>query len=83
VLGWIKKQTDKMIAVVHGRSMGFFIAFFITGTLFAIFGKLTMTYVYFMGTLGGLVLGHSIKDDVMAVTTGVPPLTGPEGVDKG
>ena len=56
----------KILALTRGRTTAFFIAFFVAGHAMAFLGKLTPAYIGFMGTLGGLVLGHSIKEDVMA-----------------
>jgi hypothetical protein len=56
---------NKLLKATHGRTTAFFMAFFLAGTALASVGKLTGTYVAFMGTLGGLVLGHSIKEDVV------------------
>ena len=82
-MDWLRNAAHKILEATHGRCTAFFIAFFITGNVFAIFGKLTTTYVAFMATLGGLVLGHSIKEDVMAATgtPPAPPTPGGEGQD--
>ncbi|MBZ5700241.1 MAG: hypothetical protein LAN84_00180 [Acidobacteriia bacterium] len=63
----------KLLQITRGRTTAFFIAFFIAGHAMALLGKLTPVYVGFMGTLGGLVLGHSIKEDVVAAKYGPPP----------
>jgi hypothetical protein len=44
---------------------------------------LTPTYVGFMGTLGGLVLGHSFKEDVAQKWNGPRPQGGPDARDPG
>ena len=51
--------------ITHGRTTAFFIAFFVAGHVMAIVGKLTPAYVAFMGTLGGLVLGHSVQENIL------------------
>jgi hypothetical protein len=79
---WLRGLAHKVIQITHGRTTAFFIAFFLSGHAMALFGKLTPTYVGFMGTLGGLVLGHSIKEDVMAARNGPPPPGGPDADDK-
>jgi hypothetical protein len=56
----------KVLQITQGRTTAFFAAFFVAGHAMALAGKLTPTYVGFMGTLGGLVLGHSLKEDMMA-----------------
>jgi hypothetical protein len=65
-MDWLQKLAQKVLSITQGRTTAFFIAFFVSGHVMALLGKLTPTYIGFMGTLGGLVLGHSIKEDVMA-----------------
>lgn len=72
-MNWMENLAGKVIAITRGRTTAFFIAFFLSGHAMALFGKLTPTYIGFMGTLGGLVLGHSIKEDMMAGRNGPPP----------
>src|SRR5262245_33203303 len=43
----------RILRAIGGRSTAFFVAFFLTGTGLECLGKLSITYVYFMGTLGG------------------------------
>jgi hypothetical protein len=69
---WLQRIAQKVLSITQGRTTAFFIAFFVSGHAMALLGKLTPTYIGFMGTLGGLVLGHSIKEDVVAART-VPP----------
>lgn len=76
-MGWLKNLPGKLVQFAQGRSTAFFIAFFIAGHVMAWFGKLTPTYVAYLGTLGGLVLGHSIKEDVFAAR-GLAPPGGPD-----
>lgn len=78
-MAWYSNLSHKILELTHGRCTAFFIAFFVTGNVFAAFGKLTTTYVAFMATLGGLVLGHSIKEDVMAASGTPPPAPTPGG----
>ena len=75
---WLRGLSHKILQITHGRTTAFFIAFFLAGHAMAWFGKLTQVYVAYMLTLGGLVLGHSIKEDVMAARTGPPPSGGPD-----
>lgn len=79
---WIRSFAQKVLAITHGRTTAFFIAFFFAGHAMALLGKLTPTYIGFMGTLGGLVLGHSIKEDVVAGIYGPPPPGGPDADPK-
>jgi hypothetical protein len=62
---WLGNLTHRVLLITRGRTTAFFIAFFIAGHAMALLGKLTPVYVGFMGTLGGLVLGHSIKEDLV------------------
>jgi hypothetical protein len=71
-MGRLRAFTIKILEITHGRTTAFFIAFFLAGTVLAFLGKLTAVYVAFMGTLGGLVLGHSVKEDFMAARFGPP-----------
>lgn len=71
-MGWFRDATNRVLQITHGRTTAFFVAFFIAGNALAVTGKLTTVYVGFMATLGGLVLGHSIKEDVMAAKFGPP-----------
>jgi hypothetical protein len=81
-MGWLQIVSNKILAITHGRSTAFFIAFFIAGHGMALAGKLTPVYVAYMGTLGGLVLGHAIQENVMAAKNDCPP-GGPDAIDKG
>ena len=85
-LGWLRDLAHKVLQMTHGRTTAFFIAFFIAGHIMAWFGKLTPVYVAYMGTLGGLVLGHSIKEDFAARAAAaagiVTPLGGPDALNK-
>jgi hypothetical protein len=72
-MDWLQKIAQKVLSITQGRTTAFFIAFFVSGHVMALLGKLTPTYIGFMGTLGSLVLGHSIKEDVMAGRSYPPP----------
>jgi hypothetical protein len=53
----------RVLTWTQGRTTAFCTAFFVSGNVFAWYGKLTLVYVSFMGTLLGAVLGHSVKED--------------------
>jgi hypothetical protein len=78
---WIRNASHKILQVTHGRSTAFFIAFFIAGHVMVFLGKLTPAYIGFMGTLGGLVLGHSIQENVLAANLPSTP-GGPDADPK-
>lgn len=46
-----------------GRCTFFAIAFFVVGLYLALVGKLTTEYVALAGTIQGLILAHSAKED--------------------
>jgi hypothetical protein len=75
---WLQGLAQKVLSITHGRTTAFFIAFFLAGHGMAFLGKLTPTYIGFMGTLGGLVLGHSIKEDFAEAKIGPRPPGGPD-----
>lgn len=77
-MGWIRELAHKLLQITHGRTTAFFILFFLAGNVLQWFGKLTPTYVAYMGTLGGLVLAHSIKEDVVESRNGPRPDGGPD-----
>jgi hypothetical protein len=79
---WFRELAQKLLAITHGRTTAFFIAFFLAGHGMAIAGKLTPVYVGFMGTLGGLVLGHSIKEDYAEKLNGPRAPGGPDANPK-
>jgi len=60
-----REAAHRILEVTHGRTTAFFVSFFIAGHLVLAFGHLTGTYISFMATLGGLILGHSIKEDIL------------------
>jgi hypothetical protein len=69
---WFRGLPQKVLHATQGRTTAFFLAFFVCGHAMALAGKLTPVYVGYMTALGGLVLGHSIKEDVMAAKNGPP-----------
>ena len=80
-MAWLRDLSHKVLQVTHGRTTAFFIAFFLAGHAMALLGKLTPVYVGFMGTLGGLVLGHSIQENVLAANLPSTP-GGPDADPK-
>jgi hypothetical protein len=79
-MAWIRELAHKVLQITHGRTTAFFALFFVSGHVMALLGKLTPTYIGFMGTLGGLVLTHSIKEDIVAGRNGPQPPGGPDAV---
>lgn len=77
-MDWLRKLSQKVLSITHGRTTAFFIAFFISGNTFAALGKLNHVYVEFMVGLGGLVIGHSWKEDKAAQMLGARPPAGPD-----
>lgn len=59
----------RVFRILQGRSTGFFCAFFITGNVMHWFHRLDGTYVTYMGTLLGAVIGHSVKEDIFTPKT--------------
>jgi hypothetical protein len=83
----LKDVSHWVLQITHGRTTAFFIAFFVAGNTLACLHNaagaplLTSTYVYFMATLGGLVLGHSVKEDLVEMknrANGTPPERSPD-----
>lgn len=56
---------QKLIGWCQGRHTAFAIYFTIAGTVLAVFHKLDVNFIMLIGAVQGLVLGHSIKEDVM------------------
>jgi len=75
---FVRNLAHKFLEMTHGRTTAFFVLFFIAGNVLQWIGKMTPTYVYFMGTLGGLVLLHSVKEDVLVGKDPPPPPGGPD-----
>lgn len=73
---WLRTVSEKLLEITHGRSTAFFLGFFLSGNALAIAGKLTPVYVAYMATLGGLVLGHSIQENVLVAKSGPPAVNG-------
>ena len=55
----------KATAYLQGRHTFFAAAFFVVGNVMHWFHRLDGTYITFMGTLMGFVLGHSVKEDML------------------
>jgi hypothetical protein len=51
------------MVVLQGRTTAFLGGFFVMGHLMHFLHRLDGTYITFMTTLMGFVLGHSIKED--------------------
>jgi len=64
----------KLTGWLQGRTTAFISLFFITGNLAHFLHRLDGTYITFMGTLLGFVLGHSVSQNV---APGGPMNTGP------
>jgi hypothetical protein len=56
---------QKIFNWLHGRTTAFCILFFLSGNIIHWYGKLTMVYVAYMGTLLSAVVGHSIKESFL------------------
>jgi len=80
-MAWVSKCVNRVLQLTHGRTTAFFVAFFIAGHAMALTGKLTHEYVLYMIGLGGLVLGHSFKEDWAAAKLGIQPEPPPGGPD--
>jgi len=59
----------KFFAQLSGRTTAFCIGFFVSGNLLQWVHRLDATYIAFMGTLLGAVIGHSVKEDFFAGKT--------------
>lgn len=59
----MKGLVDSIVDAVHGRHTLFTACFFFAGNLMHWFHRLDGTYITFMGTLMGFILGHSVKED--------------------
>lgn len=57
---------QRMVNWCQGRTTAWLVAFFSLGNLFHVFHRLDATYISFMVTFMGIVLGHSIKEDYFA-----------------
>jgi hypothetical protein len=54
---------QKLMAALAGRTTAFCGAFFVAGHVMHFLHRLDPTYLGFMATLMGFVLGHSVKED--------------------
>jgi hypothetical protein len=77
-MGLLREGIHKLLQLTHGRATLFWISFFITGHILAFKHLLTPVYVGYMGTLGALILGHSVKDDWSEKMNGPRPDGGPD-----
>lgn len=55
---------------MQGRTTGWLVSFFISGNVFHIYHRLDATYITFMTTFMGFVIGHSIKEDYFSKKDG-------------
>jgi hypothetical protein len=56
---------QKLMAWFQGRHTVFAIYFACVGTALQVFHKLDVNFIMLIGAVQGLVLGHSVKEDVM------------------
>lgn len=63
-MNWAASIPGKLIDMARGRTTLFAAAFFVTGNVLHWFHRLDGTYITFMGTLLGFILGHSVKEDL-------------------
>lgn len=63
----------KLLDSLSGRTTAFCAAFFCAGNLMHALHRLDGTYIAFMGTLMGFVLGHSVKEDLVAKKADAAP----------
>lgn len=54
---------QKIANFFSGKSTFFILGFFITGNVLHWLHRLDATYITFMATLLGFVVGHSVKED--------------------
>jgi hypothetical protein len=57
---------QKLMTALAGRTTAFLAAFFVTGHVMHVLHRLDGTYITFMVTLMGFVLGHSVKEDLFS-----------------
>lgn len=67
-----KSIMDKFFAGMQGRHTAFASSFFISGNVMHWFHRLDATYITFMGTLMGFVLGHSVQENAFATKNTTP-----------
>ena len=59
----------KAFAYMQGRHTAFACAFFVAGNVLHWYHRLDGTYITFMGTLMGMVLGHSVQENHFSQST--------------
>ena len=59
----LKNGVNKLFQITQGRHTAFTMAFFIIGNVMHWYHRLDGTYITFMGTLMGFVLGHSVQEN--------------------
>ncbi len=59
----VPAMINRVFQYLQGRHTAFALAFFVSGNILHWFGKLDATYIGFMGTLMGFVLGHSVQEN--------------------
>lgn len=64
-MNWLKGLIEGAVNAAHGRHTMFCFGFFIAGNVLHWVHRLDGTYIAFMGTLMGFVLGHSVKEDLL------------------
>jgi hypothetical protein len=55
----------KLTSALQGRHTSFVAAFFVVGNVLHWYHRLDSTYIAWMGTLMGFVLGHSVKESML------------------
>lgn len=60
---------QKILNALQGRTTAFLIFFTVVGTVLQIVHRLDGTYIAFIGTIMGFVLGHSVKEDYFGNNT--------------
>ena len=61
---------------LSGRTTAFCALFFVSGNVLQWAHRLDATYIAFMGTLLGAIIGHSVKEDWFAANPGTPAPAG-------
>ena len=65
----MRLDLGKIFAWAQGRTTAFCLGFFVSVNVLHYLHRLDATYIAFMGTLMGFVLGHSAKEDHFATKT--------------
>jgi hypothetical protein len=55
---------QKLFNALSGRTTAFCGSFFVAGNVFHYFHRLDGTYIAFMTALLGIIVGHSVKEDI-------------------